>query len=100
MDSSSLVEVRGACVENAEERDTPKLYCGADGDWLVPLGRCVCSIGHEEMDGYCPGEKKFCMFMYVCVFPLKQCSKAAYTERRTNKAQNREKWRGESVASH
>ncbi|KAM7424305.1 hypothetical protein PAMA_000576 [Pampus argenteus] len=52
-DSSSLVEVRGACVENAEERDTPKLYCGADGDWLVPLGRCVCSIGHEEMDGYC-----------------------------------------------
>uniref|UniRef100_A0A3P8R3L0 Ephrin type-A receptor 6 n=1 Tax=Astatotilapia calliptera TaxID=8154 RepID=A0A3P8R3L0_ASTCA len=53
MDSSSLVEVRGSCVENAEERDTPKLYCGADGDWLVPLGRCVCSIGHEEMDGYC-----------------------------------------------
>uniref|UniRef100_A0A8C7X1S7 receptor protein-tyrosine kinase n=1 Tax=Oryzias sinensis TaxID=183150 RepID=A0A8C7X1S7_9TELE len=53
MDSSSLVEVRGACVENAEERDTPKLYCGADGDWLVPLGRCVCSIGHEEMDGHC-----------------------------------------------
>uniref|UniRef100_A0A1A8NZ00 receptor protein-tyrosine kinase n=1 Tax=Nothobranchius rachovii TaxID=451742 RepID=A0A1A8NZ00_9TELE len=53
MDSSSLVEVRGACVENAEERDTPKLYCGADGDWLVPLGRCICSIGHEEMDGHC-----------------------------------------------
>ncbi|XP_053722801.1 ephrin type-A receptor 6-like isoform X2 [Synchiropus splendidus] len=52
-DSSSLVEVRGACVENAEERETPKLYCGADGDWLVPLGHCVCSIGHEEMDGYC-----------------------------------------------
>uniref|UniRef100_A0A1A7YBT9 receptor protein-tyrosine kinase n=1 Tax=Iconisemion striatum TaxID=60296 RepID=A0A1A7YBT9_9TELE len=52
-DSSSLVEVRGACVENAEERDTPKLYCGADGDWLVPLGRCICSIGHEEMDGHC-----------------------------------------------
>ncbi|KAM9860983.1 ephrin type-A receptor 6-like [Aulostomus maculatus] len=53
MDSSSLVEVRGACVENAEERETPKLYCGADGDWLVPLGLCVCSIGHEETDGYC-----------------------------------------------
>lgn len=68
MDSSSLVEVRGACVENAEERDTPKLYCGADGDWLVPLGRCVCSIGHEEMDGYCRGEKWFYMFgLSVCV---------------------------------
>lgn len=46
-------------MENAEERDTPKLYCGADGDWLVPLGRCVCSIGHEEMDGYCQGEELF-----------------------------------------
>ncbi|XP_061670985.1 ephrin type-A receptor 6 isoform X3 [Syngnathoides biaculeatus] len=53
MDSSSLVEVKGSCVENAEEKDTPKLYCGADGDWLVPLGHCVCSLGHEEMDGYC-----------------------------------------------
>ncbi|XDV15207.1 hypothetical protein PO909_015337 [Leuciscus waleckii] len=56
VDSSSLVEVRGACVENAEERDTPKLYCGADGDWLVPLGRCVCSIGYEESDGLCLGK--------------------------------------------
>uniref|UniRef100_A0A674CVV1 Ephrin type-A receptor 6 n=2 Tax=Salmo trutta TaxID=8032 RepID=A0A674CVV1_SALTR len=53
VDSSSLVEVRGACVEHAEERDTPKLYCGADGDWLVPLGKCVCSLGYEEMDGAC-----------------------------------------------
>lgn len=57
MDSSSLVEVRGTCVENAEERDTPKLYCGADGAWLVPLGHCVCSIGHEEVDSHCQGEE-------------------------------------------
>lgn len=56
----SLVEVRGSCVENAEERETPKLYCGADGDWLVPLGRCVCSAGHEEGgDGYCEGRKQW-----------------------------------------
>ncbi|KAM9709734.1 ephrin type-A receptor 6-like [Menidia menidia] len=53
VDSSSLVEVRGACIDHAEERDTPKLFCGADGDWLVPLGRCVCSIGFEETDGSC-----------------------------------------------
>uniref|UniRef100_A0A6I8SVK8 Ephrin type-A receptor 6 n=1 Tax=Xenopus tropicalis TaxID=8364 RepID=A0A6I8SVK8_XENTR len=53
VDSSSLVEVRGSCIKYAEERDTPKLYCGADGDWLVPLGRCVCSIGYEEVDGSC-----------------------------------------------
>uniref|UniRef100_A0A8D0AR61 Ephrin type-A receptor 6 n=1 Tax=Sander lucioperca TaxID=283035 RepID=A0A8D0AR61_SANLU len=53
VDSSSLVEVRGACIDHAEERDTPKLFCGADGDWLVPLGRCVCSIAYEEIDGSC-----------------------------------------------
>ncbi|XP_074854465.1 ephrin type-A receptor 6 isoform X3 [Carettochelys insculpta] len=53
VDSSSLVEVRGSCVKSAEERDTPKLYCGADGDWLVPLGRCICSVGYEEADGSC-----------------------------------------------
>ncbi|XP_067372827.1 ephrin type-A receptor 6-like isoform X4 [Channa argus] len=53
VDSSSLVEVRGACVDHAEERDTPKLFCGADGDWLVPLGRCVCSVGYEEIDSSC-----------------------------------------------
>ncbi|XP_033473571.1 ephrin type-A receptor 6-like [Epinephelus lanceolatus] len=53
VDSSSLVEVRGACIDHAEERDTPKLFCGADGDWLVPLGRCVCSVAYEEIDGTC-----------------------------------------------
>ncbi|KAG5835463.1 hypothetical protein ANANG_G00244270 [Anguilla anguilla] len=30
-DSSSLVEVRGRCVDHAEERDTPKMYCSAEG---------------------------------------------------------------------
>uniref|UniRef100_A0A8C5A674 receptor protein-tyrosine kinase n=1 Tax=Gadus morhua TaxID=8049 RepID=A0A8C5A674_GADMO len=55
LDSSSLVEVLGACVRNAEEREPPKLYCGADGDWLVPLGRCVCTIAHEESDACEPG---------------------------------------------
>lgn len=56
VDSSSLVEVRGACIDHAEEKDTPKLFCGADGDWLVPLGKCVCSVGYEEIDGSCSGE--------------------------------------------
>uniref|UniRef100_A0A9L0JRC3 receptor protein-tyrosine kinase n=1 Tax=Equus asinus TaxID=9793 RepID=A0A9L0JRC3_EQUAS len=56
VDSSSLVEVRGSCVKSAEERDTPKLYCGADGDWLVPLGRCICSTGYEEIEGSCQGK--------------------------------------------
>lgn len=66
VDSSSLVEVRGACVEHAEERDTPKLYCGADGDWLVPLGKCVCSLGYEEMDGACLGESHDFCSDWIC----------------------------------
>lgn len=65
VDSSSLVEVRGACIDHAEERDTPKLFCGADGDWLVPLGRCVCSVGYEEIDGSCIGEFENLLFPSV-----------------------------------
>ncbi|XP_067328937.1 ephrin type-A receptor 8 [Anolis sagrei] len=52
-DSSSLVEVRGECVRNAEERDTPKMYCSAEGEWLVPIGKCVCSAGYEELKDSC-----------------------------------------------
>ncbi|XP_044308812.1 ephrin type-A receptor 8-like, partial [Varanus komodoensis] len=52
-DSSSLVEVRGECVGHSEERDTPKMYCSAEGEWLVPIGKCVCSAGHEEWKDAC-----------------------------------------------
>lgn len=55
-DSSSLVEVRGQCVDHAEERDTPKMYCSAEGEWLVPIGRCICSAGFEEHRESCIGE--------------------------------------------
>ncbi|KAJ3601944.1 hypothetical protein NHX12_029705 [Muraenolepis orangiensis] len=55
-DSSSLVEVRGRCVDHAEERDTPKMYCSAEGEWLVPIGKCVCSAGFEEHRESCVGE--------------------------------------------
>ncbi|XP_060940762.1 ephrin type-A receptor 4-A-like [Limanda limanda] len=52
-DTSSLVEVRGSCVNQSEERDEPKMYCGADGEWLVPIGGCLCSTGYEEKGGAC-----------------------------------------------
>ena len=55
-DSSSLVEVRGQCVRHSEERDTPKMYCSAEGEWLVPIGKCVCSAGYEERRDACVGE--------------------------------------------
>ncbi|KAK3560743.1 hypothetical protein QTP86_016553 [Hemibagrus guttatus] len=52
-DASALVEVRGACVEHSEERQEPKMYCGADGEWLVPIGTCLCQPGYEERSGKC-----------------------------------------------
>ncbi|KAF7649154.1 hypothetical protein LDENG_00146140, partial [Lucifuga dentata] len=52
-DTSSLVEVRGSCVNQSEEREEPKMYCGADGEWLVPIGGCLCNPGYEEKSGVC-----------------------------------------------
>uniref|UniRef100_A0A8C2JMX6 receptor protein-tyrosine kinase n=1 Tax=Cyprinus carpio TaxID=7962 RepID=A0A8C2JMX6_CYPCA len=50
-ESTSLVSARGSCVPNGEEVDVPiKLYCNGDGEWLVPIGRCVCKAGYESVD--------------------------------------------------
>ncbi|GAA6101244.1 ephrin type-A receptor 4a isoform X1 [Tachysurus ichikawai] len=57
-DTSSLVEVRGSCVDNSEEREVPKMYCGADGEWLVPIGSCLCNPGFEERAGACQGFRR------------------------------------------
>ena len=53
---SALVEVRGACVNESEEAEPPRMYCSADGGWLVPIGRCVCKPGFEEHKDYCQRE--------------------------------------------
>uniref|UniRef100_UPI00398EEECB ephrin type-B receptor 2 n=1 Tax=Pristiophorus japonicus TaxID=55135 RepID=UPI00398EEECB len=50
-ESTSLVVARGSCVPNAEEVDVPiKLYCNGDGEWMVPIGRCMCKAGYESVD--------------------------------------------------
>lgn len=58
-DTSSLVEVRGSCVDNSEEKEVPKMYCGADGEWLVPIGNCLCNPGYEERSSECEGSFLF-----------------------------------------
>uniref|UniRef100_A0A4W5L0B6 receptor protein-tyrosine kinase n=1 Tax=Hucho hucho TaxID=62062 RepID=A0A4W5L0B6_9TELE len=50
---SALVEVRGVCVNASQEFETPRMYCSADGSWLVPIGRCVCEPGYEEHKDSC-----------------------------------------------
>ncbi|XP_061097396.1 ephrin type-A receptor 4b isoform X2 [Conger conger] len=50
---SALVEVHGSCVNDSEELELPRMYCSADGGWLVPIGRCVCRPGFQESEGQC-----------------------------------------------
>ncbi|XP_061081658.1 ephrin type-A receptor 3 isoform X2 [Conger conger] len=52
-DSQSLVEVQGSCVNNSKEEDAPKMYCSTEGEWLVPIGKCLCDIGFEERGVSC-----------------------------------------------
>uniref|UniRef100_A0A3Q3WJB8 receptor protein-tyrosine kinase n=1 Tax=Mola mola TaxID=94237 RepID=A0A3Q3WJB8_MOLML len=52
---ATLVEVRGTCV-NYSEIDTdspPRMHCSAEGEWLVPIGKCGCSAGYEEGHSSC-----------------------------------------------
>ncbi|NWV04150.1 EPHA3 protein, partial [Ptilonorhynchus violaceus] len=53
MDSQSLVEVRGSCVNHSKEEEPPKMYCSTEGEWLVPIGKCLCDAGYEERGFAC-----------------------------------------------
>ncbi|XP_078513798.1 ephrin type-A receptor 3 isoform X1 [Lissotriton helveticus] len=53
MDSQSLVEVRGSCVNHSKEEDPPRMYCSTEGEWLVPIGKCLCNAGYEERGVAC-----------------------------------------------
>ncbi|KAM5270799.1 ephrin type-A receptor 10 isoform 1-T2 [Hipposideros larvatus] len=52
---STLVEVTGTCVAHSEGEpgSPPRMHCGADGEWLVPVGRCSCSAGFQERGDVC-----------------------------------------------
>ncbi|KAM7412327.1 hypothetical protein PAMA_022009 [Pampus argenteus] len=50
-ESTSLVAARGVCVLNGQEVDVPiKLYCNSNGEWMVPIGRCMCKAGYEALE--------------------------------------------------
>uniref|UniRef100_A0A8C1VCE3 receptor protein-tyrosine kinase n=1 Tax=Cyprinus carpio TaxID=7962 RepID=A0A8C1VCE3_CYPCA len=71
-DSAQLLEVSGTCVNNSVADELPRMYCSAEGEWLVPIGRCMCQAGHEEVNGSCqvckPG-------FYRSALQTKSCSK-------------------------
>ncbi|XP_056435406.1 ephrin type-A receptor 3 isoform X2 [Gadus chalcogrammus] len=52
-DSQSLVEVRGSCVNHSKEEESPRMYCSTEGEWLVPIGKCLCNPGYEERASAC-----------------------------------------------
>ncbi|XP_053463650.1 ephrin type-A receptor 5 isoform X2 [Nycticebus coucang] len=54
-DSSQLLEVSGSCVNHSVTDEAPKMHCSAEGEWLVPIGRCTCEAGYEERNGSCRG---------------------------------------------
>ncbi|XP_010180007.1 PREDICTED: ephrin type-A receptor 2-like, partial [Mesitornis unicolor] len=53
VDSQTLAEVRGTCVEEAVATQAPTLHCNADGEWLVPIGECLCRAGYQRVGESC-----------------------------------------------
>ncbi|XP_028261453.1 ephrin type-A receptor 2a [Parambassis ranga] len=51
--ADALREVEGVCVENAVSQATPRIYCTAEGEWVVPVGQCQCLAGYETTGDSC-----------------------------------------------
>lgn len=74
-EASQLVEVVGRCVNNSLPLyEPPRMHCSTEGEWLVPIGKCVCQTGFEEINGSCQGERRkyvcpvFLVFIGSCVY--------------------------------
>ncbi|XP_074761500.1 ephrin type-A receptor 5 isoform X9 [Athene noctua] len=52
-DSSQLLEVSGICINHSVTDEAPKMHCSAEGEWLVPIGKCLCKAGYEEKNNTC-----------------------------------------------
>ncbi|XP_068773418.1 ephrin type-A receptor 10 isoform X3 [Struthio camelus] len=69
---ATLVEVKGTCVNHSEVDldNPPRMHCSAEGEWLVPIGKCTCSPGFEEKDEGCkaclPGFYRLSLRLPLC----------------------------------
>ncbi|KAF6108562.1 EPH receptor A2 [Phyllostomus discolor] len=55
-DAPSLATVAGTCVDYAvvpPGGDEPRMHCAVDGEWLVPIGQCLCQEGYEKVEDAC-----------------------------------------------
>ncbi|CAF93011.1 unnamed protein product, partial [Tetraodon nigroviridis] len=56
-EASQLVEVGGRCLNGSLPLDQPpRMHCSTEGEWLVPIGRCACQPGFEDVNSSCQGE--------------------------------------------
>ncbi|KAL0978727.1 hypothetical protein UPYG_G00174370 [Umbra pygmaea] len=70
--ADALREVEGTCVENAVSQSTPRIYCTAEGEWVVPVGQCQCRAGYQAVGDSCqacaPGSFKAVVSAESCEF--------------------------------
>uniref|UniRef100_A0A671EZQ3 Ephrin type-A receptor 2 n=2 Tax=Rhinolophus ferrumequinum TaxID=59479 RepID=A0A671EZQ3_RHIFE len=55
-DAPSLATVAGTCVDHAQVPpggEEPRMHCAVDGEWLVPIGQCLCQEGYEKVEDAC-----------------------------------------------
>ncbi|KAB5584046.1 hypothetical protein PHYPO_G00102890 [Pangasianodon hypophthalmus] len=53
--ATALTEVEGSCVKNAVTvgQAPPRMYCTAEGEWVVPVGQCYCRAGYQAVGQTC-----------------------------------------------
>ncbi|OBS67636.1 hypothetical protein A6R68_03797, partial [Neotoma lepida] len=57
-----LATVAGTCVDHAVVPyggEEPLMHCTVNGEWLVPIGQCLCQAGYEKVEDTCQGEWRF-----------------------------------------
>lgn len=56
--AAALTEVEGSCVKNAVTigQAPPRMYCTAEGEWVVPVGQCYCRAGYQAVGQTCQGK--------------------------------------------
>uniref|UniRef100_A0A8D2IT00 Ephrin type-A receptor 1 n=1 Tax=Varanus komodoensis TaxID=61221 RepID=A0A8D2IT00_VARKO len=71
--SEGVAKVPGTCLKDAVQEVglPPMMHCSSDGEWLIPVGRCICVIGFEEASGKCvacqPGFYRHSLEMEQCL---------------------------------
>ncbi|XP_066519934.1 ephrin type-A receptor 2a isoform X2 [Hoplias malabaricus] len=53
--AGALAEVTGTCVKDAVVvgQASPRMYCTAEGEWVVPVGQCQCRAGYQAVGQTC-----------------------------------------------